>query len=72
MEKWETLNYPSNMAVKKQNKCKSAFKILDNIDFIILEPDGRACYSRLEYMAVSEPILKAGLRLPIYLFSSSA
>lgn len=47
---------------------KKKYRIPDSIDLILSELDKQVCYPRPEYVAVSEAILRASLRLPIHPF----
>lgn len=45
---------------------KEKYCIPYDIELLAPFPDERVCYLRLEYVAISEFLLKAGLRLPLY------
>lgn len=64
---WGASDYPSKLKGADLERLRTEYRIPDSIDLILSEPDERACYPRPGCVAISEAILRAGLRLDVYL-----
>ncbi|XP_022853220.1 uncharacterized protein LOC111374722 [Olea europaea var. sylvestris] len=65
---WGASDYPSKLREADLGRLRTEYRIPDSVDLILPEPEERACYPRPGCVAISEAILRAGLRLPIHPF----
>lgn len=65
---WGASNYPSTVTSEQLERCRTVCRIPHTIEMIIPEPHERACYPRPGCVAVSDHLLRAGLRLPFHPF----
>ena len=61
-------DYPSKLREADLGRLNTEYRIPDSVDLILPGPEERACYPRPGCVAISEAILRAGLRLPIHPF----
>ncbi|XP_022874088.1 uncharacterized abhydrolase domain-containing protein DDB_G0269086-like [Olea europaea var. sylvestris] len=65
---WGASDYSSKLREADLGRLRTEYRIPDSVDLILPGPEERACYPRSGCVAISEAILRAGLRLPIHPF----
>ncbi|XP_022899410.1 cellulose synthase-like protein D4 [Olea europaea var. sylvestris] len=65
---WGASDYPSKLREADLGRLRTEYRIPNSVDLILPGPEERACYLRPGCVAISEAILRAGLRLPIHPF----